>query len=62
MSMVISLFSLFVAWIFLPLASTYIIIVSHETIQQQAFKQRWGILYSNMDERRKERAPRFYYL
>lgn len=32
-SMVISLFSLAVAWIFLPLAATYIIVVPKERIQ-----------------------------
>ena len=60
-SYIVSWFSLSIAWIFLPIASLYVIAVPEEKMRDQDFKDRWGQLYSNMDENQIERAPSTFY-
>ena len=61
-SLGIAYFSYFVTLVFLPFASLYIICQSHERINEENFKARWGELYQNMYEKRTDRAARTYYL
>lgn len=58
----ISYTSFFVILIFLPFSCIYIIISPYERIIDPKFYKRWGQLYQNMFELRKDRSARFFYL
>ena len=57
----VSFFSFFIAVIFLPGASIYVICQKHEKLKDEDFKDRWGDLYENMYEKREDRSARFFY-
>lgn len=58
----ISYTSFFVILVFLPLVSIYIILQPLERLSDEIFKKRWGQIYQNMYDKRRDLSPRFFYL